>query len=217
MKKKKKHLHVKFAPPINQSPSTLKLTHYMQIRSPQHNSPVILHHTPHYITTIQKIDQIFYTINHRQLSTLLLFLVQLSSTMSTPTPTQPTPQHQYHFDLKDPKDADYDPIEFTKPESTDELPNCDMFLEQYMRCVNSKNGLTHVDDCPYEALAYKECIEVEKERGMTIRQRYYRDSTFWDLALDNIKVKMGLRSGNPDHKTYMAKPTPIVIYKNEPV
>lgn len=86
-----------------------------------------------------------------------------------------------------------------------------------MRCVNSKQGLTHVDDCPEEGWAYKECIEVERDMGMTVRQRYYRDSGFWDLALDNIKTKLGFRSGNPDHNTYEAKPKPVVVYKNEPV
>jgi len=117
--------------------------------------------------------------------------------------------------FQDPTSPSYEPVDFTIPPEN-MMPQCDFFLEQYMRCVNSKNGLTHVDDCPVEGFAYKDCIECEKRRGITIRQRYNRDSTFVDFALDNIRDKLGIRSNNPDHKTYSPLPAPIVVKTNAP-
>jgi len=106
---------------------------------------------------------------------------------------------------------DYEPVPFVPQEG--QLPNCDFFLDQYMRCVRSKPGLSHVDDCPEEAWSYKECIDVEKAMGQTIKQRYYRDASFLDLTLDNMRLRLGFRSNNPEHKTYVAPPPPIIIKK----
>lgn len=91
-------------------------------------------------------------------------------------------------------------------EQTGVLPNCDILLDSYLQCVNSKNGLTHVDDCPNEAELYKQCIDVERKAGETFKQRYDRDATFSDRFIDNCKDMLGMKTTTNPYSKHFVPP-----------
>jgi hypothetical protein len=58
-------------------------------------------------------------------------------------------------------------LDFLASTATPCAPDCDPLLETYLRCVSSKRGLSHVDDCGEEANAYRFCVQ--KESGNQAR------------------------------------------------